>query len=195
MKLEEEIVTSKFYDDYHKLAVNILFNYHWVNYHIGVYTKKYELTPQQYNVLRIVRGQKTKSANLKLITQRLLDRWSDVSRLIDNLVGKGYLEKEKNIFDKRNIVISLTEKGLKVLKDLDMIDKTFEKIFGLEEKEAVKLNLLLDKMRGDKPIKTFKALKNKSKIGETFSTPGLGLLEVKKYARKNEVKKSVLSMA
>jgi DNA-binding MarR family transcriptional regulator len=145
--------------------------------------------------LRIVRGQKTRSANLKLITQRLLDRWSDVSRLIDNLVGKGYLEKEKNIFDKRNIVISLTEKGMKVLKELDVIDRTFGKIFSLEEKEATKLNFLLDKMRGDKPIRTFKALKNKSKIGESFTTPGIGLLEIKKYARKSETKKSVMSLA
>jgi DNA-binding MarR family transcriptional regulator len=185
MKLEEEIVTSKFYDEYHKAAVNILFNYHWINYRVGMFTKKYDLTPQQYNVLRIVRGQKTKSANLKLVTQRLLDRWSDVSRLIDNLVGKGYLEKEKNIFDKRNIVISLTTRGLKVMKDLDVIDKTFERSFNLDEKEVAKLNALLDKMRGEDPIREFKALKNKSKIGETFSTPGI--VEPKKYARKQEL--------
>jgi DNA-binding MarR family transcriptional regulator len=185
MKLEEEIVTTKFYDEYHKAAVNILFNYHWINYQVGLHTKKYDLTPQQYNVLRIVRGQKTKSANLKLVTQRLLDRWSDVSRLIDNLVGKGYLEKEKNIFDKRNIVISLTERGAKVMKDLNVIDRLFERMFKLDENEVLELNNLLDKIRGDKPIRVFKALKNKSKIGETFSTPGIS--EVKKYARKVEL--------
>ena len=149
MKLEDEIAQKKFKSEYQKAAINITHTYNWMSKLIDDYFVENDLTPQQYNVMRILRGQHPKTSNLKLIKERMLDRMSDVSRIIDKLYQKGYVMRVQSLSDRRNVDLTITDKGLKTLKNLDFIDNEFKKILSnLNEKEIVQLNNLLDKLRG-----------------------------------------------
>lgn len=111
--------------------------------------KNEDITPQQYNVLRILRGQYPNPCNLKLVKERMLDRMSDASRIIDKLKTKGFVERHECPNDRRNVDLFITEKGLNLLKSLDHVDEEFKSIFrNLNIAEAKQLNDLLDKARG-----------------------------------------------
>ena len=111
--------------------------------------KNEDITIQQYNVLRILRGQYPKPCNLKLIKDRMLDRMSDASRIVDKLKSKGFLERHECPNDRRNVDLLITDKGLELLKSLDHIDDEFKNTFrNLTLAEAKQLNDLLDKARG-----------------------------------------------
>ena len=108
-----------------------------------------DITVQQYNVLRILRGQYPKPCNLKLIKERMLDRMSDASRIVDKLKAKGLLERHECPNDRRNVDLLINDKGLELLKALDHIDEEFKSTFkNLSVAEAKQLNDLLDKARG-----------------------------------------------
>ena len=149
MKLEEEIVQQKFESDYHKAAVNIFYTSNWlVNIHSDVF-KQYNLTMQQFNILRILRGQYPGVVNLKLIKERMLDKMSDVSRLIERLREKELVDRKTCESDRRHMDIIITPKGLELLKLLDKDLKEINKKFStLNEAEVETLNKLLDKLRG-----------------------------------------------
>lgn len=148
MKLEQEIQQKKFKSPYQKLAVNLLYTNNWLNYHYASFFKDIDITTQQYNVLRILRGQYPNICNLKLVKERMLDRMSDASRIVDKLVLKGFVERKECPNDRRNVNILISEIGLKLLSDLDYIDDQTKKIFNaLSKKEVEDLNNLLDKLR------------------------------------------------
>jgi DNA-binding MarR family transcriptional regulator len=150
VKLEDEIKQKKFKSEYHKLAINISYTYNLLNYQNHLKFKDKDITPQQYNVLRILRGQHPNPCNLKLVKERMLDRMSDASRIIDKLKSKGLVERHECPNDRRNVDLFITEKGLALLKSLDFIDEEFKNIFkNLSIQEAKTLNDLLDKSRGD----------------------------------------------
>ncbi len=94
MKLEDEIVQRKFQTETHKLGVNIIYTFNWLNAFQTSLLRKYDLTPQQYNVLRILRGQHPSIANIKLIKERMLDKMSDASRIVEKLRNKNFLQRE-----------------------------------------------------------------------------------------------------
>lgn len=149
MLLEEEIQQKKFKSPAHKLAVNIVYTNNWYcNWQEGIF-KNSGLTIQQYNVLRILRGQYPMPCNLKLIRERMLDRMSDASRIIEKLKQKGFVERQENKNDRRNLSIMITERGLKVLKMLEPNDERIGEFFkNLSEEEQTLLNTLLDRLRG-----------------------------------------------
>lgn len=148
MKLEEELQQKSFKNEYHKLALNIMFSFHWLSGRSQSLFKDKEITAQQYNVLRILRGQYPKPSSIKLIRERLLDRMSDASRMIDKLVEKKLVERSVCLTDKRSTNVLITAKGLAILESLDFIDDTIMgHLKALDEKEALLLNTLLDKMR------------------------------------------------
>lgn len=149
MKLEDEIVQTNFESDYHKAVVNILYTSNWlINLHSDV-LKPHKLTVPQFNILRILRGQYPKVANLKLIKERMLDKMSDVSRLIERLREKGLVDRKICPSDRRNIDICITESGLKLLNELDKDIKNINSLFsGFSTEEIQTLNDLLDKLRG-----------------------------------------------
>lgn len=150
MKLEEEIKQKKFKNEYHKLAINLAYTYNLLNYQNHLKFKDKDITPQQYNVLRILRGQHPNPCNLKLVKERMLDRMSDASRIIDKLKSKGLVERRECPDDRRNVDLLITEKGLNLLKSLDFIDDEFKSIFkNLTVQDAKTLNELLDKARGE----------------------------------------------
>ena len=148
MKLEEEIQQKKFKSPEQKLAVNILYTSNWLNYHYAHFFKDVDITTQQFNVLRILRGQHPNICNLKLIKERMLDRMSDASRIIDKLVLKGLVERVTCPEDRRNVNLLISKTGLELLEKLDYIDDSTKKIFsGLTKKQIENLNDLLDQLR------------------------------------------------
>lgn len=149
MKLEEEIRQPKFNDEYHKLMVNLMFTGSWLNIRQIHFFKKYDLSLQQYNIMRILRGQYPQPASVNLLIERMLDKMSNASRLVDKLHAKGLVDRKKNKDDKRQVDVVLSKKGLKLLDTLDNDIKNLEsQLMKLDRKEAVLLSDLLDKMRG-----------------------------------------------
>lgn len=149
MLLEHEIQQQKFKSPAQKLAVNIIYTNNWLSYFYESMFKNTGLTPQQYNVLRILRGQYPNACNLKLIRERMLDRMSDASRIVDKLKQKELIERRESETDRRNLSIHITERGLTLLKSLDHIDENVKKLFkNLSEDEQIILNDLLDRLRG-----------------------------------------------
>lgn len=149
MKLEEEIQQKHFKSPYQKLAINLLYTSNWLNYHYSVFFKDLDLTTQQFNVLRILRGQYPNPCSLKLIKERMLDRMSDASRIVDKLVLKGYILRNQCPSDRRSINLIISETGLELLKKLDVIDESTQDIFkNLSKEQVEQLNNLLDTLRG-----------------------------------------------
>ena len=149
MKLEQEIKQSAFNDEYQKLAVNILYTFFWMKEQNAQLLKPYGITMQQYNVLRILRGQFPKGITTSDIRSRMLDKMSDTSRLVDRLTKLELVEKKVNPSDRRLVEVRITDKGLNLLSNID-IDNENKNNFSthLSVEEAEKINVLLDKMRG-----------------------------------------------
>jgi len=149
MKLEDEIKQKSFKSPYQKLAVNLLYTNNWLSKHYDGFFKGLDLTIQQYNVLRILRGQSPTPCNLKLVKDRMLDPMSDASRILDKLVAKDYAIRGQCNDDRRSVNLLITEKGLKLLEQLDFIDDSTEEIFkNLPFEKINLLNALLDELRG-----------------------------------------------
>lgn len=149
MKLEEEIKQSSFRNEYHRLAVNILYTHSWLMSKIADHLWKFDITPQQFNLLRILRGQYPDPASISLLKERMIDKMSDASRLVDRLISKGLVKREICPDDRRRVNVIITKKGLNLLKKIDETDQTIDNFLNsLSEEEAVILNNLLDKLRG-----------------------------------------------
>lgn len=149
MKLEEEIKQKKFRNEYHKLAVNIIYTHGWLLNNQSAFLKKHGITGAQFNILRILRGQYPNPASINLLKERMLDKMSDASRLVERLLLKDLVDRKICPDDRRRVEVVITEKGLKLLEDIDRHNEDFDQIFNkLGPEEAQKLNDLLDKMRG-----------------------------------------------
>lgn len=149
MKLEDEIKQKSFKTEYQKLAVNLFYTSNWLNHHYSEFFKNRDLTVQQYNVLRILRGQHPNPCHLKLVKERMLDRMSDASRIVDKLVAKDYVIRNECPSDRRSVNLVISDAGLKLLAELDHIDDSTKDIFKtLSHDQVVQLNTLLDDLRG-----------------------------------------------
>lgn len=150
MKIEEEIKQSAFRSPQQKLAINILFTSGWLLNKHKDFFKEFGITNQQFNILRILRGQHPKSISGIEIKKRMLDKNSDVSRLLDRLTAKKLIVKNQCPSDKRAADIMITEKGLALLKEIDpRIDQMEKSSWALSPEEINQLSDLLDKSRGD----------------------------------------------
>lgn len=148
MKLEEEIKQSKFKNERQKLVLNLMFTSSWLGIRQIKFFRNYELSPQQFNVMRILRGQYPKPASINLLMDRMLDKTSNASRLVDKLELKQLVERKKCQSDKRKADVLITDKGLLLLETIDREVSNFENtMLNIEDDEAKKLNELLDKMR------------------------------------------------
>ena len=149
MKLEKEIKQKKFRNEFHKLAVNILYTHGWLLNNQGGLLKNHGVTSAQYNILRILRGQYPNPATINLLKERMLDKMSDTSRLVERLKQKDLVEREICPADRRRVEVVITKKGLKLLEDIDKHDDEIDQAFKkLNLSEARTVNQLLDKMRG-----------------------------------------------
>lgn len=148
MKLEEAIQQKTFRSPQQKLAINLLYTANWLQYQYSRFFKEVDLTTHQFNVLRILRGQQPNYCTLKTIKERMLDRMSDASRIVDKLVNKGLVERHTCPSDRRSVNLRISSKGLALLKDLDVLDEQMKELFSsLSVPEIDELNLLLDKLR------------------------------------------------
>jgi DNA-binding MarR family transcriptional regulator len=148
VKIEEEVQTKGFQNEFHKAQVNIIFSAWWLKNRMLPNLKKHGLSLEQFNAMRIVRGQKNKPVCVKDITARMLERNSNTTRIIDKLEAKGLMERKPNMQDKRELHIELTDKGMVLLRKIDQEWAQDDPVhIGLNEVEAGILNTLLDKMR------------------------------------------------
>ncbi|MFM7725621.1 MAG: MarR family winged helix-turn-helix transcriptional regulator, partial [Flavobacteriales bacterium] len=116
MRLEDEINQKQFNSESHKLAVNLIYTYNWLNSLHSAFLKEYGVTMQQYNVLRILRGMNGKPANVKTVRDRMLDKMSDASRIIEKLRGKGWARRSTCVGDRRACDVLITPEGLALLE-------------------------------------------------------------------------------
>lgn len=149
VKLQNEVKTNKFENVFQQSLVNLIFTYHWSNQKVKEMLAPFDITPQQFNVLRILRGQYPSPSTVNLIKARILDKMSDTSRIVDRLIQKGFVDKSVNSYDKRAVDVIISDKGLSLLKKMDK-EVNFSTFIApnLTEDEATQLNVLLDKMRG-----------------------------------------------
>ena len=149
MKLENEIRQEKFRSEYQKAILNIYYTNCFISSHFQEATKENGITQQQYNILRILRGQHPDAANMGLIKERMLDKSSDVSRIVERLRIKKLIERRTSRKDRRQMEVRITQNGLKLLADLDKGVQQMDNIISnnLSAKEAKTLNELLDKIR------------------------------------------------
>lgn len=149
MKIEEEIKQQKFRNDIQKVVINLMYTAGWLTARQEEFFKPFGITSSQFNILRILRGQGDKSLSGTEIKSRMLERNSDISRLLDRLSRKELIVRSQCPNDKRATDVRITRKGLSVLKSIDdNIDKMEKQLFKLSKKEAQQLSTLLDKARG-----------------------------------------------
>jgi len=149
MQLQKETHTSRFESEHQQAIVNVLFTYTWCIDKLKQVILPYDITTQQFNILRILRGQYPNPSTINLLKSRMLDKMSDASRIVDRLVQKGLVAKTANDKDKRAVDILITNKGLQLLKRMDQeVSISDVASQNLTEEEATQLNILLDKMRG-----------------------------------------------
>jgi MarR family transcriptional regulator, 2-MHQ and catechol-resistance regulon repressor len=148
MGIEKEIHQEKFRSAKHKAMLNILFTNGWFTEKMKNILAPEDITPQQYNILRILRGSFPQPLSTLQIRERMLDRMSDTSRIVDRLVAKQLVKKVVCNKDRRLVDVTIIEKGQNLLKRLDGQVNNMDSILSnITEKEAQTISNLLDKLR------------------------------------------------
>lgn len=150
LKVEEAIKTSGFKNQKQKAAVNIMYTAYQVKSTISNTLKDYALTPEQYNVLRILKGKHPEQMCVKDIAQRLIERSSNVPRILDRLEIKKLVKRAQSGSDKRETVITLSQAGINLLEVATVaLEKTNNELSALSDEEILQLNELLDRYLKD----------------------------------------------
>jgi DNA-binding MarR family transcriptional regulator len=147
MSLENYIRQHSFRNERQKAMLNLIYTFNWMNEKVTKIFVPYDITQQQFNILRILRGANEPLSTLQ-IRQRMLDKMSDSSRLVDRLIKKGLVKKSVCREDRRLVDVLLTDKGRKLLQQMDSLNEEQDRLLGqITEDEAHTLNTLLDKIR------------------------------------------------
>ena len=147
MSLEQDINQKNFRNELQKSVINLIYTYNWVTEKMKPFFDEVDITSQQFNILRILRGAGKPISTLQ-IRQRMLDKMSDTSRIVDRLVAKDLVKKTVCKEDKRLVDVSITDKGKKLLEKIDKIEPDMDALVSnISEGEAKTLNSLLDKLR------------------------------------------------
>ena len=151
MGIEQDIQQARFRNNFQKVAVNLLYTNSWLRDQMKMIFDREDITAQQFNILRILRGSFPAPLSTLQIRDRMLEKMSDTSRLVDRLVTKGLVKKITSETDRRLVDVLITEKGKKLLARLDACEAEMDAIFSnLNHQEAAQLSNLLDKMRTGK---------------------------------------------
>jgi DNA-binding MarR family transcriptional regulator len=151
MGIEKDIHQAGFRNHHHRAYVNLFYTYGWLMDRIKNILNGGDITPQQYNILRILRGSHPAPLSTLQIRDRMLDKMSDTSRIVDRLVTKNLVTKTTKASDKRLVDISITETGLGLLLKLDDMNNEMDSVVSnLSSDEAIQLSSLLDKIREKK---------------------------------------------
>ncbi|MEO0001966.1 MAG: hypothetical protein RL766_2012 [Bacteroidota bacterium] len=149
MGLEKDIQQSSFSGQNQKAVINLIYTYHWVTEQIKIILFEEDITLQQYNILRILRGSDPRPLSTLTIRERMLDKMSDTSRIVDRLLLKKLVSKRLCNTDKRLVDVSITSEGKAMLQRIDARDNEMRSVMEkLNEDELTTLNGLLDKLRG-----------------------------------------------
>lgn len=148
MHTQNEPMEPRYESVYQQAMVNVFFTHNYCNEKMKQACLPYDITTQQFNVLRILRGQYPKPCTINLLKARMLDKMCDASRIVDRLVHKDLVKKEVNHYDKRAVDIIISDKGLMLLEKMDE-EVSLSSIISpsLSHEEAELLNQLLDKIR------------------------------------------------
>lgn len=148
MRIEEEIKQDTFKDEFHKLYINLLYTSGWLQVLLARRFREYNISIPQYNILRILRGQHPKPASVNLLIERMLDKTSNASRIVDKLEAKELVTRTPCPHDRRTVEIRITDKGLRLLEEMEpLAEARSTGISNLTKEEAHLLNRLLDKIR------------------------------------------------
>ena len=148
MKLEQAIKSNKFKSEVHKAVLHILYTAWWLKTLSAKELKEFGLTHEQYNVLRILKGKHPEQMCVRDIASRMIEKNSNVPRIIDRLEIKKLVGRTTSQIDKRETVITITKAGIALLEASTLVmDETMGKHLLMPEEEAVTLNLLLEKIR------------------------------------------------
>lgn len=149
MRLEDEIKQKSFVNEYVKAHINILFTASWLSSNAAKVLKPYGISPHQFNILRILRGMYPKPGSIKELTERMIDKSSNASRLVDKLIAKNLVKKAKSHSDNRRAEVVITEEGLQLLiVASEKIDELSNGLSSrLSQDEVATLNLFLDNLR------------------------------------------------
>ena len=148
MSLEQDIQQKKVRNEHQKAVVNLVYTVGWIKDRNRSVFDLEDITAQQFNILRILRGSHPKPLSTQAIRERMLEKMSDTSRIVDRLLVKGLVKKVTCKTDRRLVDVQITEKGKKLLERIDRReDELDEVVNGISEKEAAQLNSLLDKIR------------------------------------------------
>jgi DNA-binding MarR family transcriptional regulator len=149
MGIDQDINQSKFRNEYQKAGINLIYTYGWLMERTKELFATEDITPQQFNILRILRGSHPQPLSTLQIRERMLDKMSDTSRIVDRLIAKGLVKKGICKADRRLVDVMISDKGKKMLERLDKRQNELDNIVGnLTVKEAETLSGLLDKIRG-----------------------------------------------
>src|SRR5688572_5846812 len=151
MSLEQDIHQKDFRSEYHKAVLNLMYTHNYLLDGMNGVFKKHDITRQQYNVLRILRGQHPGHASINLIKDRMIDKMPDTSRIVERLRLKGYLTRIYCATDKRSVEVTITQEGLDALTRMqDEVIAIENLLNALTEDETRQLNMLLEKVRARK---------------------------------------------
>ncbi|MEY3350888.1 MAG: hypothetical protein RIQ50_999 [Bacteroidota bacterium] len=148
MGIEKDIQQQHFQSESQKAIVNLVYTYHWITEKIKTMLSQDGITMQQFNILRILRGSDPQPLSTLTIRERMLDKMSDTSRIVDRLVLKGWVIKRTCASDKRLVDVSITKDGKRILEKIDKrIDDMNAVVSSLSQQDLKRLNELLDQMR------------------------------------------------
>lgn len=147
MKIENAIKQKKFESPLQKAIINLFYTYNWIDNIQKELFQQYDVTPQQYNILRILKGKYPNSLSASEIKEVMIDKNPDLTRLCDRLIAKQLIEREYNEFNRRQVLIKITKKGIELIDKMSPEIKKRAKVFNLTDKEAETLSNLLDKLR------------------------------------------------
>jgi DNA-binding MarR family transcriptional regulator len=146
--IKDEIKQNHFDSPQQEASINLIFTHSFINSQMKSVLKTYNVSPQQFNVLRILRGIFPEKVSSGYIKERMIDKESNITRLIDKLIYKQYVSRDICPANRRKMDIAITETGLTDLKLMDELVKKIDTTFNnLDDKEATELNRLLDKIR------------------------------------------------
>ena len=147
MGIEKDIKQQLFRNEYQKATVNLIFTSNWLTEKIKVFLDNEDITSQQFNILRILRGSKKPMSTL-VIRERMLDKMSDTSRIVERLQKKGLVDKKISVIDKRKVDVEISKRGITLLEKLDRKNNELDNILSnLSNDQAKTLNSLLDILR------------------------------------------------
>ncbi|MCC6599788.1 MAG: MarR family transcriptional regulator [Crocinitomicaceae bacterium] len=151
MTINQAIQQGRFNSEYHKLAVNLFYTTNWLSNQHSQLLKPFGISMQQYNILRILRGQKGTPVSVNCLIERMLDKSSNASRLVNKLLEKGLVERKICPQDRRQVEVKVTPRGMALLMQIDgPMEKMRNVLSILSEEEASIVNKLLDKLRSSK---------------------------------------------